>query len=454
VGFASARLAQGVAPHVLGAAGVLVRGGMVQLADPAERRQALTLAALARALQGTPVHVLTSAEAKARAAGEALRAPLAELGLPADAVRCAPLREVAFDYLRDRLQLGARARPLRGAIERLAGDAPPAARLKLAGLHCALLEDADQLMLDDVMAPLVMTAESDLSGERMVYEQAAELARALAAGSDFEAGDEGVRLTAEGARRLAQLCVLLGPVWSSRARREELVCAALAAQHLGRDPGRKSDVLLRMTVARFLGRYLHLAGVCADARGIESDFWALYGLRTTRSGPAPLRFDCPVRVFRTTAQRRAAVMQAGKTPSVLIALRTKEEAAAMQGIPVTLYPAQRTAQPPPGPPPHLVVAELHDSRRHLAQIRDAYGAASCTMLLALEDKEVDKAVGSFTKLALRLSKFDNELPPTVARRVAAAAQAGAERAQSGLRRELVARERQFDDLLAFSGRRD
>jgi hypothetical protein len=305
------------------------------------------------------------------------------------------------------------------------------------------------------MAPLVMTAESDLSGERMVYEQAAELARALAAGSDFEAGDEGVRLTAEGARRLAQLCVLLGAVWSSRARREELVCAALAAQHLGRDPGRKSDVLLRMTVARFLGRYLHLAGVCADARGIESDFWALYGLRTTRAGPAPPGFDCPVRVFRTTAQRRAAVMQAGKTPSVLIALRTKEEAAAMQGIPVTLYPAQRSAQPPPGPPPHLVVAELHDSRRHLAQIRDAYGAASCTTLLALEDKEVDKALGPLAAGFFKKCFQDNdELSPGLASRLAKAAQRGAERQQSGLRRELVARERQFDDLLAFSGRRD
>ena len=39
VGFASARLAQEVAaPHVLGAVGALVRGGIVQMAAPAERR--------------------------------------------------------------------------------------------------------------------------------------------------------------------------------------------------------------------------------------------------------------------------------------------------------------------------------------------------------------------------------------------------------------------------------
>jgi hypothetical protein len=303
-----------------------------------------------------------------------------------------------------------------------------------------------------VLAPLVVTAEADLSGDRLVYEQAAELAQALGAGADFEAGEDGVRLTAEGARRLAQLSVLLGPVWSSRARREELVSAALAAQHLGRDPGRRSDVLLRMTVARFLARYLHLAGACGDARGLEDDFWALYGLRTTRAGPAALRFECPVRVFRTTAQRRAAVLQAAKPPA-LIALRTKEEAAAMPGgLATTLYPAQRTARSPAGPPPHLVVAELHDSRRHLAQVRDAYGAASCELLLALEDKEVQKALG--TVAAGFFGKFlqsADELSPMLSSRLASAAQRGAERQQSRVRRELAARERQFDELLAFSG---
>jgi len=456
VGFASTLLAEEVAPRVLGVAGVLVRGGIVQLADAPERRRALTIAVLARALHGTPVHLLASSEAKALAAREALREPLAALGLPADAVRCAPLREVAFDYLRDRLQLGARTRPLRGTIERLAGDAPAASRLKLSGLHCALVEDADLTMIDDVMSPLVMTAEADLSGDRLVYEQAAELARALSAGADFEAGEEGVRLTAEGSRRLAQLAVLLGPVWSPRPRREELVRAALAAQHLGRDPGRKSDVLQRMSVARFLARYLHLAGVCGDARGIEDDFWTLYALRTVRAGPSAARFECPARVFRTTAQRRAALKEAGKAPSMLLALRTKEEAAALgEGLATTLHPAQRSAQPPAGAAVHLVFGELHDSRRHLAQIRDAYGAASCTQLLALEDKEVQKALGPLRlRLFHRLLGDGDEFAPAQALRVARAAQAGAEQAQSRTRREIVLRERQIDDLLAFSGRRD
>jgi hypothetical protein len=102
-----------------------------------------------------------------------------------------------------------------------------------------------------------------------------------------------------------------------------------------------------------------------------------------------------------------------------------------------------------------VVAELHDSRRHLAQIRDAYGAAGCTQLLALEDKEVEKALGASQLVVFRrLLRDEGEFPPPLAARIARTAQRGAERAQSRLRREMVLRERQIDDLLAFSGRRD
>jgi len=451
---AHATVGASVPRHVLAAAGALMRGAVVEIADAREQRQALLLAALARAMHGSPVHWLTGTEERAAAAAAELRAPLALLNLPADAVRCAPLREIAFDYLRDRLHAGPRSRPAHGRIERLAGDAPQAGRLRLAGLHCALVEDADAAMLDDAHAPLVMSAEADLSGDRLVYEQAMELARALTQGADFEVGEEAVQLTADGARHLAQISVLLGAVWSARARREELVGAALAALHLGREPNRKSDILYRLTVPRFLGRYLHLAGACRDARGIENEFWELYGLKTVRAGPAAPRADCPARVFRSAAQRRSAIAAtASDSPLLLVAVRTKAEAEALpQGLAVSLYPAQRNVKAPPPAPPHVVVAELHDSRRHVEQIRGAYGAASCVQLLALEDEAVEKVLGFFTKALL--GKNQGELSPKLARFVASSAQKGMERAQAQIRREIVARERQFDDLLAFSGRRE
>jgi preprotein translocase subunit SecA len=49
---------------------------------------------------------------------------------------------------------------------------------------------------------------------------------------------------------------------------------------------RPGEQLLRVqiTVRGVLGRYLHLAGMCGDARGIESQFWRLYRLKTVRAG--------------------------------------------------------------------------------------------------------------------------------------------------------------------------
>lgn len=450
---AHATVGAGAGPHVLAAAGALLRGAVVDVADARERRLALLLAALARAMHGSPVHWLTATDERAKAAAAELRVPLGLLNLPADAVRCAPLRALAFDYLRDRLQVGPRPRPAQGRIERLAGDASQAAPLRLSGLHCALVEDADTVMLDDAHAPLVMAAEADLSGDRLVYEQAMELARALTPGADFEVGEDAVQLGADGSRRLAQLSVLLGAVWSSRARREELVGAALAALHLGREPNRKSDILYRMTVPRFLGRYLHLAGVCRDARGVENEFWELYRLKTVRAGGAAPRAGCPARVFRTVAQRRSAIAAAAGGAPLLVAARTKAEAEALpQGLAVSLYPAQREVAAPLPAAPHVVVAELHDSRRHVAQIREAYGAASCVQLLALEDEAVQKVLGFVARALSR--KAEGELPPQLAGWVAASAQKGMERAQAQIRRELVTRERQLDDLVAFAGRRE
>lgn len=441
-----------VPQHVLGAAGVLVRGGIAEVADPAQRRQALLLAALARALHGAPVHWLARDDAAARRAGAALEGPAARLALPPAMVRCSPLREVAFDYLRDRLQLGARPRAAGELIERLAGDAPPAAQLRLSGLHCALVEDADLLMLDDAQAPLAMTAETDLSGDDLLYEQAMELARALSEGADFVADDEGLQLTAEGSHRLAELSVLLGPVWAVRARREELVTSALAALHLGREPRRRSDVLFRMTLPRFLGRYLHLAGACRDARGAEDEFWNLYGLRTVRAGAAAARPQGGVRIFRTVAQRRAAAIEAARRPGTVLAVRNKAERDALPPeLAVLVYPAHRSLATPPGGPVRVVVAELHDAARHVAQIAEACGATGLDTLLALEDDAVRAALGPFRTKGLEWMG-EAALAPRWAGPIASAAQRGVERAQALLRREIVARERQLDELLAFSGR--
>jgi len=531
----------------LAAAAALVQGGLVDLADARSRWQALALAATAFALCGVPVHLYAASDARARAAAAALDAPLKALGASAACVDagmssaerrvaygapvvCGTQRLIAFDYLRDRIRLGRRLRPLQSRLERLSGDTTATGvQPLLAGLHCALVEDADEVLLDEARVPMVISADVASSPDRLPYEQALELASALEAGADYALAGRGAQLTARGAQRLAQLSVLLGGLWAARQRREELVAAALAAQHAmerGRDyqveqgvlrlapsgadeepaPGEalqrllevkerlafagRREVLARLSVPRFFRRYLRLAGTCADARGLEREFWSLYGLRTSRSGAPAAQAACATRVFVSLEQRRRALVasvgeRAARGQPVVVALRSAAEAEALSaalqqaGVPfgtlraaaqgperealaaldrpgavlLSLYPAQRgvARAANPGAPLHLAVAELHDAGRHVAQIAQAYAAGSCEQFLALEDEALAALVGKAARAARRAAGGDGELSTAAAGRIAAAAQRAAQRAAARVRREVMSRERSLEELLAFSG---
>lgn len=535
------------AAEALDAAAALVERGIVDLAGARSRWQALALAATAFALCGVPVHLYCASEARAREAASQLREPLAALGLGTAAaetgmspsarrvaygaaVCCGTHRVFAFDYLHDRQQLGRRQRALQSRLERLSGDTTSGApMLLLNGLHCALVEDADQVLVDEARLPLVVTAEPGSSPDRLPYEQALELARALQAGADYLLEGGAARLSAGGSQKLAQLSVLLGGLWASRQRREELVAAALAALHAcerGRDydvaqgqlqlppagPGGPAlpellrrlleakeglafagqrEVLARLSVPQYFRRYLRLSGTCEDARGLEDEFWSVYGLRCARAGWAGADLRVGTRAFLASADRRAALLdsvraRAARGDAVVIAARSSAEAGALAGalgqaglrfgvlraagggeersvvqgleqpgaIALSLFPAQRgiTRAASAQVPLHLAVADLHEARRHVAQIARAYAASSCEQFLALEDEGVAARAGWLAARRARAGCRGGELASSSALRLAAAAQRGMELAAARQRRELRAREQSQEEMLSFSGR--
>jgi preprotein translocase subunit SecA len=514
--------AKSPASHVRAAAERLAAGGVVELADPAERHEALALAALAHALHGGGVHLIAASEPAAKALQGKLGARFAALGLRvalveqgmnpaarreayASDVVCGTHREIAQDHLRDRLAAGERGGAVARRVQRL--SSPGDQELMPQGLHCALVDDADIVMLDDALAPAAIATEVDQSRERLLYEQALELARALKRDADFTVDHEGIRLTEPAARLLERLVTPLGGIWSARQRREELVGLALEALHLlerdvdyrvangrvqfperrkdGEDAadadqevqklvevkegcrlGARRELLARLPMPRFFARYRHLAGACADARALESEFWDLYSLKTWLAGERLIAPPPALRVFASGEARNAALVEllrahtaAGRT--VVLAVRSAREAQALQGMlqeaqvggdvklavlpAVQSLPAQRQAS--------LVVAGLPDCRRHIELARRACGAASSELLFALDEEAVASRLGVF-----RFSRFfvrpDGELVARAAGLVARHAQRAAERASRGGRLDLHARERMLDDLLAFSGQRD
>jgi preprotein translocase subunit SecA len=535
-----------------GAALILLEGGIAELAGTERRRQAIGLAATTWAIYGVPVHVVTASDARSQKAVEALQPSLTALGFRAapvvqgmDAgarraayaadVVCASQREIGHDYLRDRLALGGRRRPLASVLQRLSGGAATGRAPTLRGLQCALVEDADIVLVDDAHLPLAISGEAGESRVRLVYEQALELARALTQGGDFTLEDDGPLLTDNGKRRVERLVGALGGIWAARKRREELIALALDALHLrerdvdyrveqgrvaltaaagpGAEPteaeetlqrlievkegcrlGERPDVRARLTVPRFFRRYLHLAGACASARGSEGEFWTVYGLKTVLAGAPSNPIACRPRVFATVAAKRAAIVSraravGGAGGSLLIAVRTPVEARALSGalaesgvsalvlqgsgsaaegqalerlgspggVALAIYPAGREmalfAQPQPTL--NIVVAELHDARRHIETICRAFEVGTCEMLLSLEDDAVRTRLWAAAAWwARRGTGVAGELTGRHSRWLAAWVQRGAERASAAGREDIRLRDHQLDDLLAFTGNRE
>src|SRR5262245_1436168 len=220
-------------------------------------------------------------------------------------------KELGFDYLRDRLVLGDRADRLQLQLEQLAGEDPRAGRLVLRGLHYAIVDEADSVLVDEARTPLVISGATDGGTGRHVYQEALTLAERLQLGDDFRIAvpHREVILTPRGPPLVEELARPLGSVWTGRLRREDLVRQALTARHLfrrdqhylvgadgriviideftgrlmadrsweaglhqlievmeGCAPTSKHLTLARISYQRFFRRYLRLAGMTATAR--------------------------------------------------------------------------------------------------------------------------------------------------------------------------------------------
>lgn len=347
----------GPAPHPLQmlAASHLLDQQLVEMATGEGKTLAMALAACIAAMAGVPVHVITANDYLAERDAHALE-PLAErLGLrvghlapdmpPAqrrevygrDIVFTAA-REPAFDHLRDELALPG------------SGHETPVLR----GLCMALLDEADSILLDEAVVPLVISGAiaekpAQQAARRALWWQARQVALALQPGTHFEhlPGLPQVRLTAAGLAEAQRLSLPLGGPWRRPGVRQELLRLALTAQHaLHRDrhylvreqrielldqltgriatgrnwtqglqalvelkegcpPSAPSDTLAQITYQRFFQRYWHLAGLSGTLIEARAELREVYGLRVRRM---PLRQPCRrvdgrVRVFGSAEAR-------------------------------------------------------------------------------------------------------------------------------------------------------
>jgi preprotein translocase subunit SecA len=350
------------------------------------------LPSVAVALMGRPVHVVTVNEYLAERDADQLRPVFAALGLSVglakhgqsppdrraayacDVTYCTN-KDVVFDYLRDRMALGQRRSRARLQVDALCGlDTAP---LLLRGLHYALIDEADSVLIDEARTPLILSGMQDSARDTTLYHRALALAQALVSGPHFEPEPDGRpgALTPEGKALLRDRAkqgenAAHGLLQSRRAR-EELVSQALHALHSyrldrhyivadgkvqivdeytgrvmadrtwqrglhqlieakeGCEVTGERRVQASITYQRFFRRYLRLAGMSGTVGESAGELRAVYGLDVVRipTHRALRRRYLRTRIFatseakwRTVAARVAEVTAGGQ--SVLIGTRS------------------------------------------------------------------------------------------------------------------------------------
>jgi preprotein translocase subunit SecA len=125
---------------------------------------------------------------------------------------------------------GMRGRPCcaAGCGARL-GRGWPAGLLLVRGLHTALIDEADSVLIDEAVTPLILSARRPSRGLSEAATLLAQLAPQLEAGRDYERvpRTRTVELRDGALAALAGLAEQLPPVWRPAPRREELLRQAL-----------------------------------------------------------------------------------------------------------------------------------------------------------------------------------------------------------------------------------
>ncbi len=321
--------------------GKILLDGMVAEMETGEGKTlTATLAAGTAALAGIPVHVITVndylTERDARWTGLLYRAMGITTGFvihgmtpeerreayAKDIVYCTN-KELVFDYLKDRITLENRRDTLKLNAEYLYDNDRRIKRLLLRGLHYAIVDEADSVLIDEARTPLIISGQNESSAdEHEFFQQAVDLAQKLKEPSHYTVNkaDHNIKLTPEGEEVINYASTYLGPLWKGKVRRMEIVRLALSAIHFfkrdeqymirdgkvqiideftgrvmpdrsyekglhqlievkeGCEISRQSFVLARISYQRFFRRYIRLSGMTGTACEVKRELSAVYNL--------------------------------------------------------------------------------------------------------------------------------------------------------------------------------
>ena len=253
---------------------------------------------------------------------QGMPAPERQAAYSADVTYCTN-KEVAADFLRDRLVLGCLKGLSSVLLDNIAGRGRRLTdKIVQRGLHCAIVDEADSVLVDEAVTPLIISGRAPNPEQIEAFRQAADVAAQLRQEVDYRVNSHyrEVELTDEGKVYLEELSENLGSLWKGRRRCEELATQALTAKELylidkhyvldddkvvivdeftgrlmpdrswrdglhqaieakeGLEITPPKDTYARISFQRFFRLYRKLSGMTGTASEAATEFWQIYHL--------------------------------------------------------------------------------------------------------------------------------------------------------------------------------
>lgn len=359
-------------PTQLMAGFVILTGRVSEMATGEGKTLMASLPAATAAMAGIPTHVVTVNDYLAQRDAEEMKPIYLALGLTVgvvtsdaspeerkqayqqDIVYCTN-SQLVFDYLKDQVVLEQATHPV--ALHAMTIEQKGLAdQLTQRGLHFAVVDEADSVLVDEARTPLILSAKGELNEEEVLsYQHAIEFALALPDDSyQLFAAQKRVELLPAAEEALEVFAEEHKGIWLGRVRRESLIKQALTALYFyERDidylvteeekveiidpstgrvmPDRSwshglhqlieikegvevrppNKVMAKISYQKFFRRFCFLGGMSGTLKEVSKEIAWVYDLKTVRipTYRPSLRQSLGVDVFISAEARWQAVIQ-------------------------------------------------------------------------------------------------------------------------------------------------
>jgi preprotein translocase subunit SecA len=356
--------------QIMGALGLYL-GQIVEMVTGEGKTLTASLAATALGWRRKPVHVITVNDYLAARDAEGRspiyrRAGLSAVSIVSDTqegdrgalyqknVIYITQKELVADWLRDQLKLGRIMNPV--STRWMAGGRSAANQILVPGLFYAIVDEADAVLIDEAVTPLIIAQPRQVDPSSTMYNRAREIAMKLEFPDhyDVQLAKRRCELTPSGRQRATELLTDEDHgIWKAVRRREELIETALTAEHCyihkvqyqiveekivivdeytGRFMNDRQwqhglhqaveakhnlsitadrDTLASLSFQRFFKLYPHLCGMTGTAADASSELEQTYGLpvRIIPTHRPIQRKQLPTQIYANEALKWSAVVK-------------------------------------------------------------------------------------------------------------------------------------------------